>query len=353
MENTNLTTEEKKELKKNGFLVKNYFDLLWLFREIWLSAERFSLHIFLSLAIWITFTEWAITTSSIFLKISVIIFLIYPIYLYIKTLFIYLILGRVFFYKANYFWWLIPSSYLKYFIENTKFFRNEEKKDNKRKAWTIYDHRILGAWFWIIISNIISFKIAIYDNRIFDIMISWILPLLLLLGFMLIFSIIIHYLLPYFHPLYAFGNLWEKIQKLTPQIETQSKTIEKNFTSDMSYQVLSDGFDGLASSFAQIVSLVIRLEWVEARANRGNLFDSERYISSLRSDIVWPLLSLRGFLDSKRTELISSREELSRVQVPIGGASENIVLTSARTESLMRELTENINQLDMMIEKMG
>ena len=89
-----------------------------------------------------------------------------------------------------------------------------------------------------------------------------------------------------FHPLYAFGNLGEKIQNLTPQIATQSQAIEQNFVSDMSYRILSDGFDGLASTFSQIVSLVIRLEKVEARANRGNLFDSGKYISSLRSDIV-------------------------------------------------------------------
>jgi hypothetical protein len=89
-----------------------------------------------------------------------------------------------------------------------------------------------------------------------------------------------------FSPLYAFGNLGEKIQKLTPQISEKSQEIQKNFASDMNYRVLSDRFDGLASTFSQIVSLVIRLERVEARANKGNLFDSEKYIGSLRSDIV-------------------------------------------------------------------
>ena len=89
-----------------------------------------------------------------------------------------------------------------------------------------------------------------------------------------------------FNPLYAFGNLGEKIQKLTPQIATQSKAIQKNFASDMDFRVLSDGFDGFASTFSQIVSLVIKLEQVEQKANKGNLFDSKKYINSLRSDIV-------------------------------------------------------------------
>ena len=165
----------------------------------------------------------------------------------------------------------------------------------------------------------------------------------------LIWNFLIHKI----NPLYAFGNLGEKIQSLIPQIATQSKAIEQNFASDMNYRILSDGFDGLASTFSQIVSLVIRLERVEARANKGNLFDSERYISSLRSDIVWPLRSLRNFLDTRRTELTASHEELSRVRVQVGGTSENRDLASARTEPLMAELTENIDQLDVMIEKMG
>ena len=164
---------------------------------------------------------------------------------------------------------------------------------------------------------------------------------------------IMKFLFNIFHPLYAFGNLGEKIQSLTPQIAVQSKFIEQNFASDMSYRVLSDGFDGLASTFSQIVSLVIRLEKVEQKANKGNLFDSQKYVSSLRSDIVWPLRSLRNFLDDKRAELMTSQQELSRVRVQVGGASENRDLASVRTEPLMRELTDNIDQLDVMIEKMG
>ena len=86
----------------------------------------------------------------------------------------------------------------------------------------------------------------------------------------------------------------------------------------MNYQNLSEGFDGLASTFSQIVSLVIRLEKVEQKANKGNLFDSEKYINSLRLDIIVPLCSLREFLETKRTELIRSQQELTRVRVEIG-----------------------------------
>ncbi|MBC7503871.1 hypothetical protein H7169_02785, partial [Candidatus Gracilibacteria bacterium] len=104
---------------------------------------------------------------------------------------------------------------------------------------------------------------------------------------------------------------------------------------------------------SQIVSLVIKLEKVEQKANKGNLFDSTNYIGSLRGDITGPLRALRTFLVGKRTELISSREELSQVRVQVGGASEHRDLASTRSVPLMGELTENIDQLDVMIEKMG
>jgi hypothetical protein len=50
---------------------------------------------------------------------------------------------------------------------------------------------------------------------------------------------------------------------------------------------------------------------------------------------------------------MTSQQELSRVRVQVGGMSEQRDLASARTEPLMRELTENIDALNVMIEKMG
>ncbi|MBP9779724.1 hypothetical protein KBD33_03835, partial [Candidatus Gracilibacteria bacterium] len=77
-----------------------------------------------------------------------------------------------------------------------------------------------------------------------------------------------------FNPLYAFGNLGEKIQAVTPQIEQQSKEIQQNFEKDMNFSILHSGFEKLSSTFSQIVSLVLKLEHIEKKANKGNLFDS-------------------------------------------------------------------------------
>lgn len=161
-------------------------------------------------------------------------------------------------------------------------------------------------------------------------------------------------LINYFHPLYAFWNLWEKIQKLTPEIENKSDEIQENFKKDMNFSVLSSWFDSLSSIFSQIVTLVIRLEKVEKRANKWNLFDSEKYINSLRYDIVEPLNSLKLFLESQRKKLLESQKELSRIRV--GWPSElssQSDLTSKRSESLIAGLGENIGKLDAMIRKIG
>jgi hypothetical protein len=163
-----------------------------------------------------------------------------------------------------------------------------------------------------------------------------------------------------FHPLYSFWNIWEKIQKFTPEIEVQSKLIQSNFKKEQNFNILSEGFDSLSSTFSQIVSLVIKLEKVETRANKWNLFDSEKYINSLRSDIIEPLKSLRVFLENQREKLQSSQVELQRVRLKVGwdpslhsGWQEHAELASKRTEPLLRELSENIEKLDLMISKMS
>ena len=131
-----------------------------------------------------------------------------------------------------------------------------------------------------------------------------------------------------------------------------SEIIQKNFRKEMDYQILSDGFDTLASTFSQIISLVIRLELNESKANKGNIFDSEKYIRSLHNDIVTPLISLKNFLEIQESKLLKSQLGLSRVQVQVGGYNENRELQSIRTEPLLIELRENIEKLDAMIGKL-
>ena len=158
-----------------------------------------------------------------------------------------------------------------------------------------------------------------------------------------------------------FWNLGSKIQSLTPRITEESEKIEKEFSTDMNFRTLSDSFDTLAKDFSQISSYVIKLETIEQKANKWNLFDSEKYIGSLREDIVKPLTTLRSFLKKKKTELEASEEEMKKVRVRVGWSwkswwnweIENLELQSKRSEPLRAELTENIEKLDVMIEKFG
>ena len=187
------------------------------------------------------------------------------------------------------------------------------------------------------------------------------------------FIIFLRQLVEHFHPLYAFWNLWSKIQSLTPRISLQSEKIEKEFSSDMNFHILSDSFDTLSSDFQKIIGYVIKLEQIEKKANKWNLFDSEKYITSLREDITKPLISLKSFLEKQKKALEVSQEELQemtqpqeKVRVRAGWMSQwnqstqknqrteligNAELSSKRTEPLIAELTENIEKLEVMVGK--
>lgn len=164
-----------------------------------------------------------------------------------------------------------------------------------------------------------------------------------------------------YNPLYAFWNLWSKIQSLTPRISESSDKIQNEFSTDMNFSVLSKGFATLASDFSKISGYVLKLEQIEKKANKWNLFDSEKYIGSLREDILTPLKTLKKFLEQKKIELEASREEFKniqnqrqRVQVQVGWLDTltgNADLQSKRTEPLIHELTENIDKLGVMIGK--
>ena len=64
------------------------------------------------------------------------------------------------------------------------------------------------------------------------------------------------------------------IQEQTPEIEQESKLIQLEFQKEKNLAVLHSGFNSLSHTFSQIVELVLKLEKVEKRANKGNIFDS-------------------------------------------------------------------------------
>ncbi len=343
MENIGLTIVERKILEKRGFYIKDGF---WIENLIDIFVHFLWLSMLYMAWCWLFFMSIAFSFNLLWILYFILTPILFTWFTFFRSVVYYIGMWK-FFYSTD-------TEIIFWKAEKDNF--NREKLDKLYKSYAKVASIKNINWndtITKILKNILIVLIFIIW-LIAILKLKWLVLILIvpIFGIPLIIATLAK-IYQYFNPLYAFGNLGEKIQKLTPQIATQSKAIEENFASDISYSVLSDGFDGLASTFAQIVSLVIRLEKVEARANKGNLFDSAKYIGSLRSDIVWPLRSLRGFLETKRTELMSTQQELSRIRIQVGGTSENRDLASARTEPLMIELTENIEKLDIMIEKMG
>lgn len=334
---------DKKELSKRGFTVIESIwfipfllnTLLWvgifsLFILLYSYREGSYLQLFQS-------ETWVIVL--IFL---ILLFLLPVLYGWVE----YIFSGKLFFTENGIIW----------------FWKELELKDiiEKKKRVLIFFHQF--SIFW----NILWLDLK-WDDRLIYKIIAVFLSILICwymstLSFYYPLTIWVFLLVSYtlrrwmtIFSLYRFAEIWDKIQLLTPEIEKQSRFIQKNFKTNQNFQILRNWFDSLSSTFSKIVSLVIRLERVEKRANKWNLFDSEKYINSLRSDIIEPLKSLRAFLEEQRQKLIGSQRELTRVRA--WGIDPSLrsewQLTWKRSESLILELGESIEKLDVMIGKMG
>lgn len=365
MENLELATEEKMELERRGFYIKKNYSIYDYFIHI-----RY-LTILLSVLI--------IPTFWIFIIIFPILISIFPIFestfglvigTFLSTLIVasHAILDYInhyckswaTFFTKNWmieYWEFEPNKKIPPKILILEWFI--EKMETDKSYWGKWERLI--AYYIIPFIIFFIFPLSLYTNNQLEIILLLSKLIWLYWWIFLIFSLSLllsQKIYQSFHPLYAFGNLGEKIQKITPQIDEQSKKIQSEFQKDINLSVLSDGFNSLSATFSHIIALVIKLEKVEARANKWNLFDSEKYINSFRSDIVEPLQSLREFLQNQKAELLNSQQELTRIRVwwqypeINSGWQENIELQSKRSESLIQELTENIAKLDVMIGKM-
>lgn len=358
-----LNESEKKELKIRWFYVKDVLTIKDLFLNIPFHLLLIAIFSGVGFVLWgfiIVLFWWLASTFLPRFMLSIVGFVL--VYICIKSLIPYSFLGKFF---INDDWTSIAWYGLK--LINPMKWKKIIKQDIKSWVQAI-KHMIQSTpkkdlYGIPFLATVVIWGIF-WDNKFnevlwVDLLWEYAVPMTLILCFIYGIFYLLRQLVEHFHPLYAFWNIWEKIQKLTPKIEEQSKEIQKNFQSDMNFSVLSSWFDSLSSTFSEIVSLVIKLERVEKKANKWNLFDSTKYINSLRSDIVEPLQQLKTFLEKQRDELLHSQKELQRVRV--WGSDPEInsgwqghgELSSKRSESLLGELTENIAKLDEMIGKMS
>jgi hypothetical protein len=178
------------------------------------------------------------------------------------------------------------------------------------------------------------------------------------------------FLYRYFSPYYQFWRVGKRLQTIWKELSDLNKNIQLLFLKDIPWEgffyQIKKQFSILSGRSREIYSLSVNMEKLEKRINKGNLFDSAKYIGSLRADIVTPLTELKKFLEWQREQLLESQKELSRVRVgwdpetssePVLNSfqewQENIELQSKRSESLLQELDTNITALGEMIGKMG
>ncbi len=347
-----LTYEEEENLRRRGFVTLNL-----------VTKKDFYLNTIAGLAL-----AWL---SSFFIFLwpwAILILIVVFIWLFLKAWFWYVFSSQIILSESNItgFWYswedpiIIKKRYHSTFLFRELYMYLKEL-DSLRKGGRILEFIvILGIFFWLGLFSVIVgeyFTISSSED-----LAGWSMIILFLWTIFYTFSAyFFNYLVTLFHPILIFSALSKKIQSLTPLVEEKSREIQKNFQEDMNFSVLSDRFDSIASTFSEIITLVIKLEKIETKANKGNIFDSEKYINSLRVDILVPLKSLKSFLETQKEELGKSHWELKKVRVRVGwvdpslwsGWQEQKELASKRSESLLMELTENIERLDTMIQKIA
>jgi hypothetical protein len=178
--------------------------------------------------------------------------------------------------------------------------------------------------------------------------------LILILGLLMIIPFLWNQIIQILNPIYTFWKIWKKVQEITPEIKTKCRYIQKNFKKNMNFSELSKWFHAISTDFSQIMRLIIQLETIETQLQQWDIFDAHTYISSLKWNIVGPLQSLKIFLENQKSELLLQKNVLQKVKIwwdySLDGSWD---VSWIRTHSLIWEMTDHIEKLDEMIQKMG
>ncbi len=149
---------------------------------------------------------------------------------------------------------------------------------------------------------------------------------------------LIRFLSNIFHPLTSFVYTWERIQHYTRDFIIHSNNIQENFKEKLLNCNFLKDFKLLASFLEKINRLVSKIEVIESTLNMGDVFQSKKYIASLKEDICKPLYALSVMLGEKRSEIIVAIKELNTLKE----WTAHTLLHNKRLENLL-------TQVEMMI----
>lgn len=343
MKNLQLTSEEKKELERRGFYVKKNFSISMLWKKIAIFSTTLSSLLFLEL----------LSSGSI---ISAIFDLYILVWIFLTCYFTYdyLISYRTLWWDLDIIWFSKPRNKHESedsFSEKILYLFILPVSKNWILGWSwLYLIWLLPIiyiiwWYFVWWSNILSF--FGFTSPGFFISIFTALASLLLFAPL---SIVLGYVIDWINPQYRYIDLSYKLQKRTEAVKEAwvqiIRILEEKNNDWVQYY-----FQKISENIAYIIGYLAKLEKKWWDIGKKHVFDSAKYIASFRRDVRKPLISLKRFLESKKTELQSSQQELSRVRVSVWWEWENRELQSIRSQELLKELDENIERLDEMLEK--
>lgn len=136
--------------------------------------------------------------------------------------------------------------------------------------------------------------------------------------------------------------IYDKHTSFIESIEMMKKVFQK----DIDFWRLREAFNSTATSLDTYINTIIQIESLERKIDKWDIFDSAKYTAHIKSEIRWPLESLKDFFITQKWWLIWHQIDI------IGLDNPELVLAWERSDIILTELTKYIAVLDTMIRKL-
>ncbi len=178
---------------------------------------------------------------------------------------------------------------------------------------------------------------------------GWI--LLLALSIPLLMSYVIGIIMQYFSPLSRFANIGIDLQNCVEKVEIWCKNIIISLRGDIDFRIVHSSFDTIAKNLSRSYKLSKKLEQIELEYNVGNIFDSAKFLESLKSDIRSSATELILFLNEKKISLTSGKA-LNRNQQKENSLVGHLILLDRRTDIVISQIDTGISCIQELLKKL-
>ncbi|NRH21208.1 hypothetical protein HOO68_04135 [Candidatus Gracilibacteria bacterium] len=329
---TILTRKEQIEFQKNGFYMKELFGVKELTQILLNFIWPVLIGIILGVGLILIFNIQQI-------YITFLIVLIIPIGFFLRNIFFYIFIGKLFCTNTG----IYSIQTKKTFSVKMKYIEKAIKSQNKKYLGASgFDDLFTKIIVFIFISVFIGLlEYLLKLDALFLVTIFGIIIVTVSGVYGIIYGI--RQYIEHFHPLYVFGNIGKKAQKLIIEIEDSSIQIQIENRENINYTAFDEGYRIASKNYSELLKCIEKMGQMKQKIGNGDLFNSERYFTSLRLDTVNTLIEIKKFIEMKKLQLIDIQSGMIR------SAQTETEKGKEDTEKGIIKITENIEQFDSLI----